>query len=75
MYIYYILYRFIRGWYPLTTADKTISWLVFIQVRLRTQEVEIELNPNARVGIPGTTEDGISSITAANSPFQVSISI
>ena len=33
--------RMVRGWYPLT-LEKSISWMVFLQVRLKTQEMCLE---------------------------------
>ena len=32
--------RILRGWYPLT-LDRSISWLIYLQVRLKIQELNV----------------------------------
>ncbi len=52
----------IRGWYPLT-LEKSISWMVFLQVRLKTQDMNLDtstisnnVNANNPSGASGSIE-------------------
>ncbi len=33
----------IRDWYPLVTADRCVSWLIYLQIRLRFQLLAVDL--------------------------------
>ena len=49
--------RIIRGWYPLT-LDKSISWMVYLQVRLKLQDLHIETLQTAESGSAGGSVGG-----------------
>lgn len=40
----------LRGWYPLS-VDRNISWLVYLQVRLKFQEMCVETATSLPAGV------------------------
>jgi hypothetical protein len=65
--------RTIRGWYPLV-LDKAISWLVYVQVRLKLQDLYLEA-PGAQArnsAALAMADGGLGSSSAGGSAAKVS---
>jgi hypothetical protein len=57
----------IRGWYPLV-LDRAISWLVFVQVRLKLQDLYLEPpGAQARNSAALAMADGVVNSSASGS--------
>jgi hypothetical protein len=53
--------RVLRGWFPLT-LDRTISWLTYLQVRLKMQDMFVDSTGGA---VPRAVDSSMNSLSTS----------
>jgi hypothetical protein len=51
----------LRGWFPLT-LDRTISWLTYLQVRLKMQDMFVDSSGGA---VPRAVDSSVNSLSTS----------